>query len=673
MVRSAERKEKLRSQMASLHFLSIFLLFTFSLPTPTTSSNGDVDTLMALKSSLDPKDHVLGTWTLGGDPCKGDFEGVLCNSEGKVVSISLQGKGLDGVLSPAVARLKSLNALYLHYNKLSGEIPKEIGDLAELVDLYLNVNNFTGSVPMEIGNLANLQVLQLCYNQLSGSIPTQLGQAKKLNVLALQSNHLTGAIPASLGNLTRLLRLDLSFNRLFGSIPSTLVDITSLTVLDLRNNSLSGNVPFGLKRLSTGFLYANNTGLCGIGFKTLQSCPTDDPSVAKKPESVSKPQQIPQSANPNTGNPTSYTKHSSVGAIVGSFVAVCFAAFGAFFAFLYFRRQKQKIGSSLDVSDSRLSTDQSNYLYKKHASPLVSLECSNRWDATSEEEMLHSLRFNLEEVECATQYFSEVNLLNKSTFGTSTYKGTLRDGTIVAIKRISKTSCKAEEADFLKGLKLVTLLRHENLVALRGFCCSRGRGECFLVYEFMANGCLSDYLDLSGDQLKGRFLDWGTRVCIIKGIAKGIGYLHSNRANKPSLLHQNISAEKVLLDRHFMPHLSNAGVHKLLADDIVFSALKSSAAMGYLAPEYTTTGRFTEKSDIYAFGVLTLQILTGKRKVFHRRISAEFGKLDELVDENLNGDFSRAEAAKFIGIALLCISESPGYRPSMETVVQQLG
>lgn len=112
---------------------------------------------MALKSSLDPKGHLLDTWTTGGDPCKGDFEGVTCNGEGKVVTISLQGKGLNGVLSPAVAGLKGLKGLYLHYNKLNGEIPKEVGDLTELVDLYLSVNNFTGGVPVEIGNLANLQ------------------------------------------------------------------------------------------------------------------------------------------------------------------------------------------------------------------------------------------------------------------------------------------------------------------------------------------------------------------------------------------------------------------------------------------------------------------------------------------------------------------------------------
>lgn len=112
---------------------------------------------MALKSSLDPKGHVLHTWRTGGDPCKGDFEGVACNGHGKVVMISLQGKGLDGMLSPAVAGFRSLTGLYLHYNKLNGEIPKEIGGLAALVDLYLSVNNFTGGVPAEIGNLANLQ------------------------------------------------------------------------------------------------------------------------------------------------------------------------------------------------------------------------------------------------------------------------------------------------------------------------------------------------------------------------------------------------------------------------------------------------------------------------------------------------------------------------------------
>lgn len=122
-----------------------------------------------------------------------------------------------------------------------------------------------------------------------------------------------------------------------------------------------------------------------------------------------------------------------------------------------------------------------------------------------------------------------------------------------------------------------------------------------------------------------------------------------------------------------MPHLSGAGLHKLLADDVVFSTLKDSAAMGYLAPEYTTTGRFTDKSDVYAFGVVVFQVLAGSRTVSHFRLGAESGRLDDLVDPRLGGRFSRPEAAKLAGIALLCTSEAPSQRPAMAAVLQQLG
>jgi serine/threonine protein kinase len=113
-----------------------------------------------------------------------------------------------------------------------------------------------------------------------------------------------------------------------------------------------------------------------------------------------------------------------------------------------------------------------------------------------------------------------VNLLGKSGFAAAMYKGILGDGSVVAVKSLSKTSCKQEESDFLRGLKMLTLLQHDNLVSLRGFCCSRGRGECFLVYDFMVNGCLSRYLDVKDGSSGGTVLDWPTRVSIIRGIAK---------------------------------------------------------------------------------------------------------------------------------------------------------
>lgn len=154
----------------------------------------------------------------------------------------------------------------------------------------------------------------------------------------------------------------------------------------------------------------------------------------------------------------------------------------------------------------------------------------------------------------------------------------------------------------------------------------------------------------------------------------GIAYLHKHKANKPALVHQNISAEKVLIDQRYNPLLSDSGLHNLLTNDVVFSALKASAAMGYLAPEYTTTGRFTEKSDVYAFGVLVLQILSGKRKVDNLvRLGAESCRFQDFIDPDLHGRFFEYEAAKLARIAWLCTHESPTERPSMETIVQELG
>lgn len=627
---------------------------------------------MELKASLDPKSTHLATWTFSGDPCSGAFEGVACNEMGHVANISLQGKGLAGKLSPAIGGLVHLTGIYLHYNSLWGEIPKEISNLGELNDLYLNMNNFSGSIPDEIGNMDSLQVLQLCYNQFTGSISTQLGSLKKLNVLALQSNQLTGSIPASLGELGVLMRLDLSFNRLFGSIPSKLADAPLLEVLDVRNNTLSGNVPLALKRLDEGFRFRNNPGLCGDGFRSLRVCSAlDHPN----PNSAN-PYGIPNREIPETADlqlncsqihcsNSSKTRQASV--LVGVIVVVT-AFFGmGFIAITQYRRRRQKLGGAVDISEHRPRTDQAIDVYRKNGSPLASLEYSNGWDPLADgrchigfsQEIFQNFKFNLEEVESATQYFSRKNLLGKSSFS-AIYKGVLRDGSFVSIKCITKTSCKSEESEFLKGLNTLASLRHENVVRLRGFCCSRGRGECFLVYDYVSNGNLLGYLDLKeGD---GRVLEWSIRVSIIIGIAKGVAYLHGSTLNKPPLLHQNISAEKVLITHDFKPMLSDSGLHKLLTSDTVFSSLKSCAAMGYLAPEYTSTGKFTEKSDLFAFGMLIFQIISGKKKP----------NLSDFLDKNLKGKYSESEADKLAKIALVCTHECPENRPSMNQVVHDL-
>jgi serine/threonine protein kinase len=152
----------------------------------------------------------------------------------------------------------------------------------------------------------------------------------------------------------------------------------------------------------------------------------------------------------------------------------------------------------------------------------------------------------------------------------------------------------------------------------------------------------------------------------------GIEYLHSTRPGKPALVHQSISADKVLLDYTYRPLISGCGLHKLLVDDLVFSTLKASAAMGYLAPEYTTVGRLSEKSDVYAFGVIVLQVLTGRSKVATATAQLP-GDVGELVDGNLQGSYSAGEAARLAKIALACTGEDPDLRPTMEELLQELG
>ncbi|KAJ0478888.1 putative protein kinase RLK-Pelle-LRR-IV family [Helianthus annuus] len=677
--------------------LSTLILVLLSNPLQTLAKNEhthnkELEILLKIKSFLDPDGQTLSSWSSNGTGyCDGSFEGVACDGLGQVVNISLQGKGLLGRIPSEIGQLERLSGLYLHFNGLHGEIPKEIGELTQLTDLYLNVNNLSGQIPTELEKMDNLQVLQLCYNQLSGSLPTQLGSLKKLTVLALQYNKLTGAIPATLGNLGTLQRLDLSFNRLFGSIPSTIADAPLLQVLDVRNNTLSGNVPLVLKKLDEGFQYANNLELCGSGFADLKVCNASfDPESPNKPEPFGPqskgltPKAIPQSANVTNDQSKSKSKSTNAGlaAILGAVLTTMLLVAGIF-TFIWYRRRKQRIGTAFESSDSRISTDQyqvKEVANRRSASPLISLEYSNGWDPMSNgqtgsgflQDIPESYVFNVDDVESATRVFSDSYLLGKGSFS-ATYRGILRDGSIVAIKRIAKTSCVSDETEFLKGLKMLTSLKHENLLRLRGFCCSKGRGECFLIYDYVAKGNLLQYLDVKAKTAPVNVLDWSTRFSIIKGIAKGIEYLHEIKGNKPALVHQNIAAEKVLIDHHYTPLLSGSGLHKLLADDIRFSTLKASAAMGYLAPEYTTTGRFTDKSDIYAFGMLVFQIISGKTRIGSSvRQGAELCKFEDFVDANLDGKFSESEAVLLGKIALLCTHELASSRPTIVTVVQEL-
>lgn len=286
-----------------------------------------------------------------------------------------------------------------------------------------------------------------------------------------------------------------------------------------------------LKRLNGGFQYTNNPSLCGVGFSSLKVCNNFDQQHQSRPEPYGPgpTRDIPETANlqlqcNQTRCSTPSRKHKAY-ILIGVIAVIVSLLSVGILAFAQHYRKKQKLRSN--TADNCLTAYKSKEVYRKNGSPLISLEYSNGWDPLADsrnfnglfsEEVLNNFRFSLEEVESATQYYSEANLLSRSNFS-AIYKGVLRDGSIVAIKSISKSSCKSDEAEFLKGLKILSSLKHENLVKLRGFCCSKGRGECFLVYEFVSSGSLLGFLDVKDGG--GQALEWSTRVSIINGIARG--------------------------------------------------------------------------------------------------------------------------------------------------------
>ena len=291
-----------------------------------------------------------------------------------------------------------------------------------------------------------------------------------------------------------------------------------------------------MRRLGKGFQGANNPGLCGVGFSTLRACNKDNVyanQIDTSNVSVNSysPRNFPDSANIKLHCNQSHCSKSRrfpQAIIAASVVTATITFIGAgFVAFVRYRRQKQRIRHTSDSSAGQLSPDQPIEFYTRSPSPLVNLEyyyngldplADGQNGRGSSHEYLNNFRFNVDEIESATQYLSEANLLGKSKFS-AVYKGVLRDGSPVAIRSISVTCCKPEEAELVEGLSLVTSLRHENIVKMRGFCCSSSRGECFLVYDFATRGNLSQYLDMEDGS--DNVLEWSKRVSIIKGIAKG--------------------------------------------------------------------------------------------------------------------------------------------------------
>ncbi|XP_062087492.1 cysteine-rich receptor-like protein kinase 44 [Humulus lupulus] len=291
--------------------------------------------------------------------------------------------------------------------------------------------------------------------------------------------------------------------------------------------------------------------------------------------------------------------------------------------------------------------------------------------------MAESFQFAMEEIKTSTNHFSDENKIGRGGFG-EVYMGTLSDGQKIAVKRLIGNLGQGAEEQFKNEAKLMAKLQHRNLVKLLGFCLEGE--EKILIYEYVPNKSLDFFLF---DDEKKNMLDWSTRYKIITGIARGILYLHEDSRLK--IIHRDLKASNILLDDHMNPKISDFGMAKVFVmDQTRGSTNRIIGTYGYMSPEYAMHGQFSFKSDVFSFGVLVLEILSGKRNNFFNQSHGDGDLLSyawelwkegtflELLDPTLRNSFSKNEVIRCIHMGLLCVQENPVHRPTMATIVLML-
>ncbi|KAK8316930.1 hypothetical protein V6Z12_A13G075900 [Gossypium hirsutum] len=469
---------------------------------------------------------------------------------------------------------------------------------------------------------------------LSGQLVPQLGQLPNLQYLELSGSNISGIIPEELGNLTNLVSLDLYLNNLSGGIPTTLGKLTKLRFLRLNNNSLTGTIPASLTTVMTlQVLDLSNNQLVG-------DIPVNGSFTLFHSSSFSNNKLN----NPPPASPTS-SGNSVIGAIFGGVFAGALLLFSVP-AIIFARRHSRK-------RQDLLSKDPEYHLGQLK-------------------------RFSLHELQAATDYFSNKHVVGSGGSG-RVYKGHLVDGSLVAIKRLKQGYTHGGMRQFQTEVEMVSMAVHRNLLRLRGFCMTAT--ERLLVYPFMVNGSVRSCLRERPESQAP--LDWGVRKRIALGAARGIAYFHDHC--NPKIIHRDLKAADILLDEEFEAVVGDFGLAKLMDYKNTHVTTAVRGTMGHIAPEYLSSGRASEKTDVFGYGIMLLELITGQKAVDLARLANDDvmlldwvegllkgKKLETLVDSDLQGNYIKEEVEQLIRVALLCTQSTPVGRPKMAEVVRML-
>ncbi|XP_042057543.1 protein NSP-INTERACTING KINASE 3-like [Salvia splendens] len=497
--------------------------------------------------------------------------------------------------------------------------------------LGLSSLGLSGTLSPRIANLTNLLSVLLQNNGITGTIPAAVGKLEKLQALDLSVNRLSGEIPSSLGHLKNLNYLRLNNNSLTGPIPNSLTKVESLTLVDISFNNFSGSLP---KIHARTFKMVGNPLICGQNSRNNCSVVYPEP-LSFPPDAVK-------------GQSDSGTKHH---------VAV---AFGASFG-----------GSFLIIVVVGLLFW---WRYMRHQQ--IFFDINEQYDP--EVRLGHLRRYTFKELRDATDHFNAKNILGKGGFGV-VYKGRLNNGTVVAVKRIKDYNAVGGEIQFQTEVELISLAVHRNLLRLWGFCSTES--ERLLIYPYMPNGSVASRLK---DHVHGKpVLDWSRRKRIALGSARGLVYLHEQC--DPRVIHRDVKAANILLDEDFEAVVGDFGLAKLLdhRDSHVTTAVRGT--VGHIAPEYLSTGQSSEKTDVFGFGILLLELITGQKAVDfgrgnnHKGVILDWvkklhreGKLRLMADKDLKREYDETELKEMVEVALLCTQFNPLHRPKMSEVLRML-
>ncbi|KAF3969410.1 hypothetical protein CMV_006792 [Castanea mollissima] len=608
---------------------------------------------------------------LGSNQLNGIIPSATFKTLPNLMYLELENNSLTGSVPPDLGFCSNLALLSLAGNKLNGTLPVQLGNLASLQVMKLQSNQLIGEIPTEITNLQKLSTLNVSWNLLDGSIPSTISKLGSLTNLNLQGNRFTGSIPNDISSMNSLIELqlggnqlsgnipkmpaklqialNLSSNHLEGSIPTTLSQLTGLEVLDLSDNNLSGEIPTSLTTMTslTQLILANNmlTGICPkfSSYVTVNVTGNWDLIIAK---------------NDTTSNTQPAKKGKSVATalLIGFAVALFAVLVGTWLAISISRRYYR-------VNDEQLQPPQDL--------PLPQVLQGNILTANG----IH--RSNIDFTKAMEAVANPSNITLKTRFSTY-YKAVMPSGSNYFVKRINwsdKIFQLGSHDKFGHELEVLGKLSNSNVMTPLAYVLTVD--NAYLFYEYAPKGTLFDVLHGS----LGKALDWASRYSIAVGAAQGLAFLHAY--NSCPILLLDLSSRNIMLKTLKEPQVGDIELCKVIDPSKSTGSLSMVAgSVGYIPPEYAYTMRVTMAGNVYSFGVVLLELLTGKPAVSEGTELAKWvlnnsvkqDKWDHILDSNVSRTSLaiKSQMLAVLKVALGCVNVSPDARPKMKSVLRML-